>query len=131
MHYPHAAVWIDHHQARIFRIDDESFVASKVEAQTRHVLKHPRASAEPKDHPNDLTRFFRDVARALEDADEILVLGPSSAKLQLVDYVSEHAPAIERRIVGVETVDHPTDRQLAAHARQYFESADRIQKSQA
>ncbi len=128
MHYPHAAVWIDHHEARIFRIDDESFVASAVEASTKHVLKHPRASEEPKEHPDDMKRFFRDVTRALEGADEILILGPSTAKHQLVSYVGKHAPALEPKIVGVETIDHPSDRQLAAYARKYFEAADRIHK---
>jgi hypothetical protein len=28
---------------------------------------------------------------------------------------------LEAKIVGVETVDHPTDRQLVAHARHYFD----------
>jgi len=31
-----------------------------------------------------------------------------------------------KRIVGVETVDHPSDRQLVAHARRYFKADDRM-----
>jgi hypothetical protein len=31
-----------------------------------------------------------------------------------------------RIIVGVETVDHPSDAQLVAHARHYFEAEDRM-----
>jgi hypothetical protein len=31
-----------------------------------------------------------------------------------------------RAIIGVETVDHPTDAQLVAYARQYFKGADRM-----
>jgi hypothetical protein len=30
-------------------------------------------------------------------------------------------------ILGVETVDHPTDKQLVAYARKYFKSADLMQ----
>jgi hypothetical protein len=30
------------------------------------------------------------------------------------------------RVVGVETVDHPSDGQLLAHARQYFQAADQM-----
>lgn len=122
MSHHHAAVWIDHHEARIFRIEDEGTVTSQVDASTKHVLKHPRGSEEPKEHPNDLKRFFRDVTHALEGADEILILGPSTAKLQLVNYVGKHAPALEPKIVGVETIDHPSDRELAAYARKYFAS---------
>ena len=30
------------------------------------------------------------------------------------------------KIIGVETVDHPTDNQLVAHARRYFRAADKM-----
>jgi hypothetical protein len=30
-------------------------------------------------------------------------------------------------IVGVETVDHPSDAQVVAYARKYFNAADRMQ----
>lgn len=129
MGYRHAAVWIDHHEARIFRIEPTSFVAAGLEAPPQHLLKHPRGAAEPKEHPDDAKRFFRDVARALDEADEVLVVGPSTAKLQFIRYVSKTVPTLEPRIVGVETVDHPTDRQLAAYARKYFQSADRAHAS--
>jgi hypothetical protein len=32
-----------------------------------------------------------------------------------------------KNIVGVETVDHPSDAALVAYARKYFTSADRMQ----
>jgi hypothetical protein len=41
-------------------------------------------------------------------------------------HVHAHDPKLEARIVGVETVDHPTDGQLAAFARRYFQAADRM-----
>ena len=31
-----------------------------------------------------------------------------------------------QKIVGVETVDHPSDAQLVAYARQYFKAEDRM-----
>jgi hypothetical protein len=52
--------------------------------------------------------------------------GPSTAKLQFLKYVHAHEPKLEQRIVGMETVDHPTDAQLAAFARRYFRAADRM-----
>jgi hypothetical protein len=61
------------------------------------------------------------VTKALADAHDILVVGPSTAKLELLRYVHRHARALEPRIVGVETVDHPTDRQLADYVRRYFD----------
>jgi stalled ribosome rescue protein Dom34 len=129
MGYQHAAVWIDHHEARVFRIEPTSFEAVVLEAPTHHLHKHPRGAAERTEHPDDAKRFFRDVTHALEQADEVLIVGPSTAKLHLIKYVSKTVPALEPRIVGVETVDHPTDREFAAYARKYFESTDRARTS--
>ena len=68
--------------------------------------------------------FFEEVAKALGESEEILVLGPSTAKLELMRYMHKHHAATEKKIVGVETVDHPTDRQVVAYARHYFEVVD-------
>jgi hypothetical protein len=43
------------------------------------------------------------------------VVGPSTAKLQFIRYAAKKDRTLEPRIVGVETVDHPTDRQLGAY----------------
>jgi hypothetical protein len=42
------------------------------------------------------------------------------------EYVHKQAPALEAKIVGIETVDHPTDGQLVAHAKRYFGLPDRL-----
>lgn len=116
-------VWIDHHEARIFHVDRDGFDASKLEAPHGHVHRHPKGAAEAHDHPDDLRRFFHEVAGALADAERILVVGPSTAKLQLIRYAHTDDPKLQARIVGVETVDHPTDGQLVAYARKYFDVA--------
>ena len=35
-------------------------------------------------------------------------------------------PKLKKKVVGVETIDHPSDGQLVAHARKYFNAADRM-----
>jgi stalled ribosome rescue protein Dom34 len=117
----HVAVWIDHKEARIFHVDADKVDAETVAAPLHNIHnKHPRGAERAKEHPDDAKRFFHDVARAVEDADEILVLGPSTAKLALIRYFHTHEHVLEPRVVGVETVDHPTDGQLVAFARTYF-----------
>lgn len=118
----HVAVWIDQHEARIHDIDAKNVDAVKIESPGRHIHRHPTVTAEH-DHPVDSQHFFADVVRALQDAEEILIVGPAKAKLELIKYVHKHQPALEPKIVGVETVDHPTDGQLAAYARRYFHLA--------
>jgi hypothetical protein len=66
------------------------------------------------------------VARALEGAEPILVVGPSTAKLQFLRYVQKHEHALEPKIVGLETVDHPTDGQIVAYAKRYFGIPNRL-----
>ena len=50
----------------------------------------------------------------------MLVVGPSTAKLEFLRYVHKHDHGLETQIEGVETVDHPSDKQLVAYARKYF-----------
>jgi stalled ribosome rescue protein Dom34 len=119
----HAAVWIDHHEAKVFHLTAETFETSTFEAPHHHVHRHPQATAESK-HPADAERFYHEIARALEGVEEILVVGPATAKLEFVKHVHKHDHTLVEKIVGVETVDHPTDKQLVAYARRYFRAVD-------
>jgi stalled ribosome rescue protein Dom34 len=122
----HVAVWLDHQEARVFRIADDSFDETTLRLDAHHLRRHPDRNASEPDRSEDSKRFFQDVAGALGVADEVLVVGPSTAKLHFLKYVHAHDPKLEARIVGIETVDHPTDPQLAAFARVYFRNADRM-----
>ena len=123
----HVVVWIDHQEARIFHVDAKSLDEKAVRAPTHHVHRHPKGPTAEHNHPDDMHQFFLAVARQLEGAERILVVGPGTAKLQLLRYGYKHDPSLEPRIVGVETVDHPTDNQIVAYAKHYFAADDRMQ----
>ena len=117
------AVWIDQNEAKVFHVDAATFDESTVRSPNHHVHRHPKdEETRTHNHPDDEHRFFHEVAHSLAGADSVLVVGPSVTKLRLLRYVAKHDPALEARIVGLETVDHPSDRQLVAHVRQYFHS---------
>jgi stalled ribosome rescue protein Dom34 len=118
----HAAVWIDHKEAKIFHIDPEGFDVSKIKAPQHHLT---RKAAEQGKHAGS-EPFFHEVAAALKDTEEILVVGPSSAKLDFIRHVHRHDHGLEPRIVGVETLDHPSDGQVVAYVRHYFHAKDRM-----
>ena len=63
---------------------------------------------------------------ALAGIAEVLVTGSHTAQSDFRHYVDKHRPAVTKRIVGWETVDHPTECQLLAFARQYFVKHDRM-----
>ena len=122
----HVAVWIDHNEARVFQIEEHSFTESTLRAPKHHVHRHPKGVGWDKAHPQDLVKFFDGVAEVLGDATEILVVGPGKAKLELMRHLHARHPALEKRIAGIETVDHPTDGEVVKHARAYFNAEDRM-----
>jgi stalled ribosome rescue protein Dom34 len=117
----HAILWIDQHEAKVFRLTEEGIDASTFASHHKHVLRHPRSTIEH-EHPDDAQRFYHEVARSLDGAGDVLVVGPAKAKLELIKHIQRHDRGLEARVVGVETIDHPTDAQLVAYARSYFEA---------
>lgn len=117
----HAAVWLDHQEAKIFEVNPAGFEVTKLSAPVKFFT---RKAAEQGRHALS-DHFFRSIAEGLHDASEILVLGPGSAKLDFVRFVHQHDHDLSRRILGIETLDHPTDGQLAAFVRQTFRVKER------
>ena len=111
----HAVVWIDHKEARVFHFNADH--AEKLTLRAHH------ASKKPNGHEDEA--FLHEVANALADAGEILVCGPANTKTALVKHIARHDHHLLSRIAGVESADHPTDGQIVAHARDYFETVDR------
>ncbi len=118
----HVVVWIDHKEAKIFHIVPDGFEASTIKAPHHHLT---RKAKEQGRHAGS-EDFYHLVVESIKDAEEILVVGPSSAKLDLVRHIHKHDHTVEPKIVGVETLDHPTDRQLAAYVRHYFQNKDAV-----
>jgi len=123
----HVAVWIDHHEAHIFHVDATQPDERMIQAPAHRIHRHPKGPTAEHHHPEDLHHFFQAVSRDLQGAERVLVVGPSTAKLQFIRYAHQHDATLEPRIIGVETVDHPTDAQLVAYARRYFAADDQKQ----
>lgn len=70
--------------------------------------------------------YYHAVVEALKGAQEILVVGPAQAKLHLIKHIQAHDQGMADKVVGVETIDHPSDAQLVAYARKYFVAKDRM-----
>ena len=114
--YDYIAVWIDYAEAKVFHVEPETFTETKVRAP-HHTLS--RKAEEQGRHALSAT-FFEAVAKKLAGANHILIVGPSSAKLDLIRHLHKHEHLIAEKVVGVETLDHPSDPQMAAYVRHYF-----------
>lgn len=112
-----SALWIDQKTARVFHVRPEKLAAPLPSLQRRRP-KGPDGEAE---HPTkDNERFFDEVARSLEATERLLLIGPAAAKIAFLQYVHEHDHPIAPKIVGLASVPHATDGQLAAYAKKYF-----------
>jgi stalled ribosome rescue protein Dom34 len=125
-HHFHAVVWIDNHEARVFHFsaNDVERLVLHPDHPTRHI--HHRANSVGSGRASEDHDFFRAVAQSVADAGAVLITGPADAKIRLNKFISQHAPKLMKIIVGVETVDHPSDAQLVAFARPYFKAEDRM-----
>lgn len=125
MNTRHAAVWLDHKEARAFAFHPDTADETTVVGPPHNDHhKWTRGQEGIKEHPEDLKRFFHDIVLALHGVESLLIVGPGSAKLEFLRYVHTHDRALEAAIVGIETVDHPTDGQIVAYAREYFKRVD-------
>jgi len=115
----HAVVWLDHQQAKIHQFDQEKVETEKLKAHSHHTKQH--GSAVRSEH-----EFYAEVCAALEGIKEILVVGSSTAQADFRHYVEKHRAALAPQVIGYEAVDHPSDKQLVAMARQYFLKYDRM-----
>ncbi len=129
MTFNHAVIWIDHSEAHVIHFDAEASESDVVKTQSTHPHLHHKSGAVGAGNSRVADEYLRSVTDAVADAGEILVVGPGSAKLELIRYVEKNLPKTAAKILGVETVDHPTDRQLLAYARKTFVRIDQLKGS--
>ncbi|GAP13608.1 hypothetical protein LARV_01363 [Longilinea arvoryzae] len=126
-------LWIDHRKAVIVTIEDEIEVTLEIRS---NVEKHARFSsgAQSKD-PNQpkgstaedmrdrqfgdhLDSFYDGIISMIRKADSIWIFGPGEAKGELEKRLK--LAGLGERIVGIETVDKMTDRQIATKIRDRY-----------
>jgi hypothetical protein len=115
----HAVVRTDHQQAQVLRFDE-----TQVQAQTVHLQAY--TTAQHKSGVRSEHEFFGAVCVALDGIAQVLVTGTHTALTDFRHYVDKHRPHLAAHLVGYEVVDHPTDPQLVALARAFFQRQDRL-----
>jgi len=118
-------LWIDHREAVIVRLSDAGEETQRILShQEKHVRFSGGAQADTAEDTRDrkftnhLNNYYDEVIASIREADSILILGPGEAKVELKKRLESEA--LGGRIVGIETVDKMTDRQVAAKVRQSF-----------
>jgi len=124
-HY-HACVWIDHREARLFSFNAEASDEQVLRDTHAPAHIHRRADHVHLGKASPDATFLAGVAEHLRSFQELLIVGPGTARTEFATYLRDHEPEVAARVLGVEPMDHPTDRQILAAARKFFRSADRM-----
>ena len=72
-------------------------------------------------HQQQLRRFYQEVIEAVDDAYKIMLMGPGEAKLGLKKEMDK-SKLLAETLVHMETCDKMTQRQIAAHIKDFFAS---------
>jgi hypothetical protein len=127
-------LWIDHRKAVIVAVTDKAeeikLIISKVEKQpgrpggirSKTSYESQLVSADDsreKKLTGRLNIYYDAVIACVRDAESILIFGPGEAKGELRKRLKKNK--LDGRIVGIETIDKMSDRQVAAKVRQYFQ----------
>ncbi len=124
MSYSHAVIWLDHKRAHVIRFGRETSEAVLIhhEGGERHL--HHRRGSTGSGHAAEDPKYYEQILVAVADTPELLVAGPANAKLEFVKHIHKKHAALVDRLVGVETLDHPSEGELLKFARAYFKAAD-------
>jgi len=125
-HY-HAVVWIDHQKATAWHFSPTEQENTHIHAQDQHRRVHSRKSTHGGHKSPADPHFFAEVAHAISDAHEILLIGPAQSKHEFAVYLRDKYPQLGKAIVAIESADHPSDAQVLAYARKHFPALDRMQ----
>ena len=118
----HAMVWIDHREAKVFHFNAEQNEEVVIRNSHQHQNLHHKANSGDSGHVPVDKEYLRRVVTEMATAGAVLIVGPGSAKTELRKYAQQFRPDVASRIRAVETVDHPTDGQLLAQGRRYFQA---------
>ena len=113
-----AVVWIDHQSAKLLKLGETHPLGRTIRA-------HPHATAQHGSGVRTSHEFYADVCDALGVAGEVLVAGAHTALADFRHYAEKHRSHTAALIVAYVVVDHPSDNQLVALARQHFIEHDR------
>ena len=122
-----AGLWIDHKQTFVVFVGDDGESTRRIESgMEKHVRfsggNRPEGGAADDQRDRQfaahLNKYYDEVISHIRDADSILLLGPGEAKGELEKRLA--SKGLGGRIVGIETVDKMTDRQIAAKVREHY-----------
>lgn len=118
-------LWIDHREAVLVILTEGGEETRRMDSGLEKHVRFTGGAEQVTDEDirdrrftNHLNTYYAEVIASIRDADSILILGPGEAKGELAKRLESEN--LTERIVGIETVDKMTERQIGARVRRYF-----------
>lgn len=106
----HVTLWIDHKKAHVFNYTAEDVTESEIKSEGSNTPEH-------------LKKFFHHVATSIGTPNQLLIVGPGTAKEEFKNHCEDHHHGnLVKAIVGVETMkDHPTKPEILTVSKNFFD----------
>ena len=130
-----AGIWIDHRKAVIVTITDGGKTIERVESNVERKVRLSGGSRTGKTPygpqqvavdgkqeariKRQLREYYQEIIRRIQDANQILILGPGEAKIEIKKEIQKSRELALSKI-SVEPADKMTEKQIAAKVRQFF-----------
>ena len=134
-----AGMWIDHREANIVFLsqggEETKQIKSNVEKQLRRsgdsasdeslqARRVPASDRREKGYMGHLSNYYEEVVSATRGAESIFIFGPGEAKGELRKHFHKHN--LCELIVGFETADKMTKRQVTEKVRDFYVASPAI-----
>jgi hypothetical protein len=130
-----AGLWIDRRNAVIVSITDEGETIERVKSNVERKVRLSGGSRTAKTPygpqqvavdgkqedriKRQLREYYQEIIRRIQDANQILILGPGEAKIEIKKEIQKSRELALSKI-SVEPADKMTEKQIAAKVRQFF-----------
>jgi hypothetical protein len=121
-------LWIDHRKAVVVIVSDNGEEVKEITSQMEKHVRYSNDSSEDgssedvrdRQFENHLNSFYDAVIAVIRDGASVQIFGPGEAKVELKKRLE--SGGFKGHILGIETVDKMTDRQIAAKVRQHLQN---------
>jgi hypothetical protein len=122
--YRQLGVWMDHSEAHLMELKDESITKTKIETEftplekeeslsrSEHIMHHKEQQLQQE--------YYKKIAEAIKEFGNVLIFGPTTAKNELFNILKAD-PHFENTRIEVRSTDRLTDHQQEAFVKHHFQ----------
>ena len=116
-------IWMDHSNANLIEFSSEAKATKTINSDFSYedkveTLKRSESEMHHKENQK-LTTYYKNLAVVIENFDEVLLFGPTDAKVELFNFLKEHHK-YDKIKIEVKNTDKMSDVEQHHFVREYF-----------